>query len=579
MAHSVFALRRDRVRLGQGRLFAIIFILATVYLAIGMYPISPIEGDGTAIANGATHLAADGLDAISSVYRYPAQPGTYIVVASLHRLLGVSSLVVFSVLSAVCSICFVFLSAAILLKLFDHPFYSCGMIVLLFQESFSGGYYANSTVIAAAVFMFGTYILTFSATPFRLLIGAIFLAIGVWIRLDVVLIFPAILLILYRIAWGRSLFPLLIVVGVVCFFCTVAIYASRVSINDIFLAGRSHLAERSARTQGLGIPLIGTPDVKSYLSFFSLLILFLQALGIAIILKQQRWYILGLFLAGVVPFYLIFSGVVSSPKYLYYLIPFFSIPLVSLAMSVTNRPRRTRVVILASGISLFILQYVIGLRAYFADKQYIEQSYSLARSHPTLVTLLGLAFEESSIQGASIVIGAGTLINTADNIRLSSGIAFSPLTWNHQKRLLNKELEKFSDYLEIAKNEPVSILATQWDAQHLAHYILLSQGYNCRTDIHRVEAQRYICRAEDGREAVIINFNDGNYNTVRSYAGIQSAISLIESPKRVVLLATYPWEQDIILQHREDWREVPYFAYELLHIPSNVVGVTGGSRK
>ncbi len=88
------------------------------------------------------------------------QSGTYWLTVLFHNLTGADTFTVLSLLSALAAMLFILLSAALLSHITKIPLAICGLVLLLFQEAFTSGYYANSTILAAAFFVAALWVVT-----------------------------------------------------------------------------------------------------------------------------------------------------------------------------------------------------------------------------------------------------------------------------------------------------------------------------------------------------------------------------------------------------------------------------------
>lgn len=531
------------------------FLVLAAYQALGIFPVSPVEGDGIGIANGAKQAASVGLGPTPLSYRYSVQSGTYALIVMVHKLTGLDTLVAFSLLSAFCAVLFILMSAALLRRIVGYAFPVCGIVVLLFQEVSTGGYYANSTVIAAAFSVLALYILAASDRMYAHIVAGVLLGVGVWMRCDAILVAPACLLLLHGRDWKQTLSRTAIVALTTVLVSTSAIYLSGGSISAILLTTGSYLTTDFSATPGLGIPLLGAVTVKSHLSFFSMCLLFLILLGVLYLVRTRNWHFLGILLLAVIPFYVAMQGKIESPKYMYYLVPFFCVAALSAFSEIRVATHRKRAFYLLAVTFLFVSQYIVGLRLSFASKPYIEEPY------PTLAYLFVTDPPTEAITRASLVVGSGTLVTSPDGPRLSSGVLYAPLAWYNQKSLLNAELTGFYSYLANADSTPLHIVAPLYQARQLVSHVLLDSGYDC-TEKGRQETQlrgyKYVACTRDDRSVIVLH----QQYAERSYEMIEAGLSLIDAPKAVFVTRT-EWELDLFLKHAPNWRRICDFAYEV----------------
>lgn len=451
------------------RILWLVFILCLLYYAVGLFPIVPVEGDDLGIVNGVLQIANDGLASRDLAYRYEAQSGSYAFVLLLHKLFGFEPLFAFGLLSGAASIAFIVLSAWLVSRLSGFPAPLCGIVLLLFQEATTGGYYANTTAIAAVFAVTALLIMTFEKHVWALVTAGVLFGTAAWMRLDALLITPATLLVLYQGNWKQTMYRTAVVAAAAGLVTLTGVYGGSSSIDEILKISETHLSTSSLGTSGLGLPLIGNANVKSLISYFSALLTVLFLAGMVKSFRSHNFKVPGLFALAAVPFYLYYGGIIVSPKYMYYLLPFFL--LIVLQAFPRQFPEAFSPALTAAIVGLFLAQYVVGLRANFANKPYVATPY------PTLVTLGKLEIGGKNVENGALVIGSGSVVTTDDSYRLSSGLIFSPLLWRHHKSIRDRELGAIKDYFENSAERHRHFLTTAWVSHQVVIYLLLKSGY------------------------------------------------------------------------------------------------------
>jgi len=537
-----------------------IFIIFLAYLSIGFFPVAPIEGDGNGIANGAALMGVNGFGANDLSYRYEVQTGSYVLIVWLHNLTGLNTLSAFSLLSAISTLIFIFVSSALVSRLTNVPFYTIGILLLLFQEAVTGGYYSNTTVIAAAFLMMALYCAAITEKTYTTIITGILLGVSAWVRFDTILVVPALALLLHRSSWTDTLRRLALVLIIAAIVSALAIYSSGSSYIAIIDSFRGHMEEQYSGTQGLGIPLIGTADFKSHISIFSMLSLAIFLAGLMQLILSRNWYLLGVGFLGVAPFYAIYLGKITTPKYLYYFLPFFSIFMVSTLASIQAASRLKRQLYVAFFSMLFFVQYILGLQASFTTKPYIPSPF------PTFAKLLTLDSPVKSLKDISLVIGAGTYITTDDGNRLSSGIVYAPITWNNAKRNLISNLEDLAHYTAEFPDQTLYILVDTWYGEQMTLNFLLNDGYECTRQEDSI-GKKFVC----ANNTQVVNLVVMSEITDRCIDQIDDHINALGVP-RLLYIVPVPWEQYLLEQYlssTQSWtvKKVGDFSYELQSQP------------
>ena len=145
---------------------------------------------------------------------------------------------------------------------------------------------------------------------------------------------------------------------------------SSASVMDLISSLTTHQsgAPATGNTPNLGVPLLGDADFKSHIGYFSALTICCVLLGIGLLWRAKQWPLLALVALGCIPFYIVLGGAITTPKYMYYMIPFLCIPVVYALTSIPAMSGQLRNLIVLAVVGLFTVQYLIGLRAVFASK-------------------------------------------------------------------------------------------------------------------------------------------------------------------------------------------------------------------
>ena len=461
----------------------LVFIILLAYYAYGIVPVVPIEGDDLGIVNGAIQMEQGGLASRSLAYRYEVQSGTYTAIRFLHRAFNVDILQAFGWLSGVCSLLFVVLSAWLVSRLLPLALPLCGVFLLLFQEVTTSGYYANSTVAAALFSVLALLAVTCSDRLPALIAAGILFGIAAWMRLDVLVITPATLVLLYREDWKHAVGKTAIVAAATVATTLITLYSSGGGIEGVLKYSDIHLAGLYEGTLQLAVPHIGGANVKSLAGFFSVLLAGLLVLGLFVMAMRRDWRNLLLFVAGTAPFFIYYFGTIVSPKYLYYLLPFFL--LASLYPLLYLNDKRKAAIVLVFAVMTFIGQYPLGLRTVFNNKPYVAEPF------PTLASIVDIPVGKKNIETVSLVLGAGSVLTTDDGYRLTSGWLFAPVLWHHHKRILEQEHNAFEMYFSALADAERYFLTTGWVSRQTVIHLLLNNGYQLESQQHEGNREVY----------------------------------------------------------------------------------------
>jgi hypothetical protein len=529
----------------RGFLFNLIFGALFLYGLIGIFPIAPVEGDGVGIANGAAQIAEIGVEATTLAYRYNVQSGTYWLTAVVHNLTGAESYTVLALLSALAASVFILLSAALLSHITKIPFSVCGLVLLLFQESFTSGYYANSTVMAAVFLIAAFWVVTLGDKIYLLIVAGVLLGIGAWMRFDVPLVAPAILLLLHRGNWKQTLARTTLVAVISGLVALAAIYLSGSNIQAILSSAGSHRDSLSLIRKNFNVLLLEGGDLRSHVAFYTPFLLLLIAIGIFHLVRQRSWLILGIPMLGSVPFYAAYLNAITTPKYLYYLIPFaallalYALPEIQSLLSKHTFLGRSILLIL---LMLFIGQYIIGWQFSSSARPNLRQSY------PSFFPLFSTSTPIKGVERITLVMGAGSSVTTADGRRLLSGIVFAPLFQYDQKSLINIEVGGLKRYIEQQNINPLNILTTQYSSQQVLLNLLLNSGYDCQRieDVPDLSYNRFAC-VQDGHQVQLTQKPIARMTQEEAKQAVDQMLSLVGTSE-VLFVSTNVLEQNLFAQ-------------------------------
>jgi len=521
------------------------FLVLLAYQITGIFPFYASECDGTAIAVGAMQLSEAGWDSPVLWYRYDAQPGTYTLPRILHQLLGIDALWSLSLLSAVGALAFILVCADLVSRITKLLFPAAGLLLLSFQEVAAAGYYVNSNVLAGAFGVSALYTAcrvrtTQSPLPFIGMAG-ILLGLAGWMRCDVVLISPAFPFLLHKKSLRETLrnTAYLGMTSLAVFLLLFKVSGGQFSSLVGFTHG--HMVFDPDGTPNLGIPFLGATDIKNHLAFFSGLNVFWILWGLVVLVSRKSWTTLAFCLAGILPLYGVYFGHLTTPKYLYYAVPF----LVCLAgvgvWHIWNAPRSLRKIGLWVSLLLFVGQYLLGLRVSFRSKPWVQDP------PPRLLQLIRLEREEGPIRQASLVLGAGSIINTDDGHRVPSGSLFFPSSWHRQKSLQCDAFRTLESHLNALPTDPVSLIAGSSRGWRILMYLLLKNGYHCvdttETRFPPPSYPLYLSRWKKGNRSVFLAYKECEG---RTWEILNEALSL-NLPGHRIYVVDRGWEETLFL--------------------------------
>lgn len=464
------------------RFINILFIIFFFYFSLGIIPFAPYEEDSLGVIMGSKRIIETGIFTAHDLsYGFQMQPGTYFWIVILSKISGLSVLYCYSIVSAFFGISFLFLSILFLQKVTTLSFFVCGLILLLFQETYSAWYYCNSAVIAGAFMMLGFYFLLRHNSVYYLLLAGVSLGVAAWSRADILIIYPVSLFLIMAKSWRERILKTTFLAIVTVIISWLLYFLSNLSfwslISEMDAAKNTFtLAYNSKSTLGI----FWSETIRSYIGFFSILIIFLVTSGIVTLVKKKLWNYLAVLLTPVLMFVMILKGNVTSSKHLYYLLPFLAIPILINFRYLKEFSKKTKKTFIFASFSLFVIQYILGLQLFFNTNPYIGKDYASVSPVPTYLELLKCKISKSPIDSAKLVIGGGMKLATADEMMLSSGILFSPIMWNNLKKQCNYNINGLKHFINSYTKDSLNIFTTQGSNVYVS-YVLSDLDYFLKT--------------------------------------------------------------------------------------------------
>jgi hypothetical protein len=331
---------------------------------------------------------------------------------------------IYTVLTMICSIIFLFVAAKFITKLTHVRWEFCYFILLLFPESYSIGYYPNTTIYASLTALIGFYWLL--NKPLHLL-GVSLLIIAPLFRVDVLAIYPLVFLLLWhKHSLKHSIY-----------------YTALIALLVLVISGLGFWLLKANPLQTLSHyqTLVSNQptqfDIFSFLriniSFYTVSAALLLLIGLIVLVKQGKYKTgLLLLLPVLILYYLYGDFTGAATKHLHYLLPFLAGIAVIGAVEIHNRWGSQHVYLFWIIVSVFSFQSFIGVRFFPHSKPWIALPTSVQYPSPTLLSLCST--ELGNKGRMEIAIGTGLIIPTADELMLSSGNFFAPFYWQSVKR-------------------------------------------------------------------------------------------------------------------------------------------------
>jgi hypothetical protein len=455
------------------RVWLVVCLAWFAWLVSGIFPITPLEGDEQGVIHGATSLATGDLRYWDMRYLYEIQPGSYVLISRLARLTHWSVDNSFALLSAGGALLFAAGTALLVQRLLRAPWPLVALAVLLSQEIWAGAYYMNTTAVGGWLALLAVLLALRPLTPLCLVAVAVLLAVAGWIRVDCLLISPAVAAIVW---WRhRALRPFL----------------REIVPTTLLALAVCALLFASCKVNPLGLPAIySTRNVEGWRRTFQMyffvtssLVGVLSLVGVVLMAWQRQWSLLLVWLGGTALTFMIYGHSLGSDKYFYVAIPFFLLAAVFAAQDILRRwpgwPPVWRYAAAAFGAGLLLFDTVIGVLTSSSE-------YRLFLPRPRLATLANIPTGRRPID---LTVGSGELIFTADGYRLRGGTLFAPATWRLDKAEIIRRLDDLAGILRAPGD--CSLFVSDWLGYELVLRILRQEGFDFTSGYDRGSGYPY----------------------------------------------------------------------------------------
>jgi hypothetical protein len=419
----------------------------------GVWPITPVEGDEQGVIFGVEGMVQHDETRLQLRYKYDVQPGSYHLLAALTRLTGASVETIFGVTTIIGALGFALAGAWLLQLLLKLPLGWTLATMLWAQEVTTAACYSNTSALAGGIAILGVLLAT-HATPSGWLWSGTALAVGGWLRADCLLVAPACLGLAY---WQLRVWrPAIIRTALIALVATAGVailyWASGTSLGNAFGVYDTQMgAGLTGRRLWVEMPVqLLSPA------------LVLAALGGAGLMLKRREIALSLVvLSGSIATLTVYGSVITTPKYLFYLIPFALVPALLVAGLLRQLPVWPARLAM---VGVLLCDGLLGLRT-------LEPAQRFFTTSPTWAT-----FCRTGNGNLALVVGPGELIFNADAFRLRTGHQFAPLCWQREKERMRADLATIRSWLETGRDQ--TIFWSGWLPLQVAQRELLAAGFH-----------------------------------------------------------------------------------------------------
>ena len=443
----------------------ILLILFALWMCIGIFPLQCYETDGNEIILGCDVMYQEGwsLPPVYS-YEYRMQPLMTILIVGLKHLMPfLTCEQIYCLLTAIASFIFLIGCVAFAEHVTNSSKTKILVAAMLLPEMYAIAMYPNTAIPSVACFIWALVLMTRK----RYCLTALLMCIAVLFRLDIVIVFPAILPLL--IFEGKSLVKSLlisIIYGVVIVGAGLFLF---------WLMNAEALRTYGSYQQWSQI-ITPTERFLAISGFYSIVYVVLLPIGLIVISLQRRWKELLLVLVPILLLHYVYSGFGNASKHFLYNAPFVIIIGVR-ALSWLEDVLKNKPVPKWACLILVVLLMIVSVRKRSLDMPWL-QTNPLHQAG----MVMPLYSSQTADFEVSVGIGAGYQLITNDENMLASGHLFYSWYIHSIKQALSDWREQQVAVLDTAQTS--NILTFEWGASapvasellHRNHQFLLRRG-------------------------------------------------------------------------------------------------------
>ena len=456
----------------KDNLYIVLLTVFVLWMCIGIFPLECYETDGQEIILGCDAMYREGwsLPPLYS-YEYRMQPLTTILVVALKHLLPFFSCEqIYCFMTVMFSLVFLFGCIAFAQHITKLSKTWILIAAMLLPEMYAIAMYANTAIPAAACFVWALVLLSRE----RYVLTGLLLCVAVLFRLDVVIVYPAVLpLLVYEgKSFGRA-------------FLMSALYGLTVIVVCLFgfwLMNAEALNTFGAYEEWNGL-IQASERIVSIVGFYAPAYFLLLPVGVGVMVARKEWKALFVVLLPIVLVHVIFASFGNASKHFLYNAPFVIIAGVW-ALKWLVEMLRPRPVLKWTAIVGVILYLTVSVRKGNLTMPWIYDN-PLSKVG-VVVPLYETARGET---GYSAGIGAGFQLVTGDEMMLLTGHLFYPWYIHTIKQITGDWHRQQKAVLDEAPSS--DILALEYGAYAPVAYGYLTEGYHFRQKEKMPPTYRY----------------------------------------------------------------------------------------
>ncbi len=434
----------------MNKLLVTAFVL---WMCIGIFPLQCYETDGMELILGCDILYREGwsLPPVYS-YAYWMQPLMTILIVGMKYLIpALSCEQIYCLLSALASFIFLYGCVVLARHITKAKLTTVLIAAMLLPEMYAIAMYPNTAIPAAACFVWALVFLTRK----RFLLTGLLLCLAVLFRLDIVIVFPVILPLLWY--EGKSILKS---IGISTIYGVVVVVASY-GLYWLLGADLLHTLDEYGLKNNLGY----VEFALSIVGYYSLAYFILLPVGLCVISMQKRWKLLFVILLPIVLTHGLTMG--SASKHYLYLSPFV-ITAGVYALQWIAEKLQGRLALKWAVAVLVVLFMTVSVRKQNLNMPWLQRN----PLHQVGIVMPLYAVEHGSAR-YTIDIGAGYQILTADENMLATGHLFYPWYIRSIKEVMGRWRQQMVSVLDRAPTS--NIMTCEWGAFSSVSFELVSK--------------------------------------------------------------------------------------------------------
>ena len=453
--------------------YPVLLMLFILWMCIGIFPLQCYETDGQEIILGCDIMYREGwsLPPVYS-YAYRMQPmTTFLVVALKHLMPFFTCEQIYCFLTAIAALIFLFGCISFACHVTGASKSRVLFAAMLLPEMYAIAMYPNTAIPAVACFIWAMI----QIVRERYWLSSFLLFLAVLFRLDIVVVFPAVLpLLMFEGKPLKRVFSISVGYGIVVFLVIAFFYW--ILKTDVF--GTYDEYQRNGPT----IP--PAARILAITGFYSLAYFLLLPIGVGVSIAKKRWKELFVVLLPILLMHYIFAGFGSASKHFLYNAPFVIIAGVRALEWLQELWRKYAVLKWATVVAV-VLFMLVSVRKWNVNMPWMYESNPLSK----VGVVLPIYETQRGETGYSLGIGAGFQMCTNDENMLLTGHFFYPWYIREIKDVMGDWRRQQKAALDEAPTS--NILVLEYGAAAPISFEYMTEPYHFQILENMPESYRY----------------------------------------------------------------------------------------